>query len=203
MKECSRCKQTQPLGNFYRRKERRGGWGVQSWCKDCTREAKREWDAQNPDKVRAMNKKARTRARYGHDALVRHDLLWEAQQGRCAICGREGRAGTLEIDHCHETGVIRGLLCGTCNTTLGWLGDNEAGVRRFLAYLTDPPAAALPDTVEVPRRWATHFEACIECGTTATHHGGGGRCRNCYMRHSRAEGKPWAQETRVWAERQA
>lgn len=54
----------------------------------------------------------------------------------CDLCRREfpSRYAT-HIDHCHETGVVRGLLCFTCNKALGMLGDNAAGLERALAYL--------------------------------------------------------------------
>jgi hypothetical protein len=40
-----------------------------------------------------------------------------------------------DLDHCHETGTVRGLLCGRCNKGLGLLGDNEKAVMRALEYL--------------------------------------------------------------------
>jgi hypothetical protein len=50
----------------------------------------------------------------------------------CELCGR---SAALHRDHCHETGVFRGWLCCTCNTAIGKLGDNIAGIERALAYL--------------------------------------------------------------------
>lgn len=41
-----------------------------------------------------------------------------------------------KVDHCHDTGRVRGMLCHGCNTALGKLGDNVAGLRRALEYLT-------------------------------------------------------------------
>lgn len=60
--------------------------------------------------------------------------MWAAQGGRCAICGRRRK---LVVDHCHDSGVVRGLLCRECNTGLGHLGDTPAGLRRALRYLLD------------------------------------------------------------------
>jgi hypothetical protein len=42
---------------------------------------------------------------------------------------------SANVDHCHSTGQIRGVLCCECNTGIGKLGDNAEGVRRALAYL--------------------------------------------------------------------
>lgn len=61
-----------------------------------------------------------------------HAALYAAQDGRCAICRREAR---LVLDHCHDTGIWRGLICGLCNTGLGMLSDNLETVERAAAYL--------------------------------------------------------------------
>lgn len=57
------------------------------------------------------------------------------QEGRCAICRREPGRRRLSLDHCHKTGVFRGLLCTPCNTALGLLGEDPARLRVAEAYL--------------------------------------------------------------------
>jgi hypothetical protein len=67
-----------------------------------------------------------------------YDVWLQKQNGRCAICETDtprGRWACLAVDHCHMTGNIRGLLCSPCNTAIGALGDNEAGLARALAYV--------------------------------------------------------------------
>jgi len=51
-----------------------------------------------------------------------YNALRAAQAYRCAICGREeaNDRSQLAVDHDHETGIVRGLLCIRCNTHLGW-----------------------------------------------------------------------------------
>jgi hypothetical protein len=65
--------------------------------------------------------------------------MFDAQHGLCAICRKPPKGGSrtrvLHVDHCHETNTVRGLLCTTCNSGLGALGDNEAGLLRALHYL--------------------------------------------------------------------
>jgi hypothetical protein len=63
-----------------------------------------------------------------------HTALLEAQGSRCACCGAEL---TLKspIDHDHETGRVRGILCHNCNLGIGRLGDSIEGLERALAYL--------------------------------------------------------------------
>lgn len=67
------------------------------------------------------------------------DALIEAQGGKCKLCGKPGHNGKREaklyVDHCHETGAIRGMLCHKCNGGLGALGDNEEGLLKALAYV--------------------------------------------------------------------
>jgi hypothetical protein len=56
------------------------------------------------------------------------------QDGRCAICGGKQKRD-LAIDHCHRTGMVRGLLCGKCNTAIGSLNDNPELMRKAAAYV--------------------------------------------------------------------
>lgn len=168
------------------------------------------YDKANPERVKAWDRRKMLKDRYGEDAEVRYQMLWDRQGGRCAICDKEerlvdgqGRATRLAMDHCHETGRVRGLLCRSCNMLLGQIGDTEAGIRRYLDYVVEPVGYALPEVIEMPPRWANEYGSCTVCATTAVPHGGGGLCRNCYMRKMRAEGKPWAQDTRTWSERRA
>lgn len=66
------------------------------------------------------------------------------QANKCAICGCEGgsednRGDRLAVDHDHETGVVRGLLCHKCNTAIGLLRDDPEVLRRAADYLDRPP----------------------------------------------------------------
>jgi hypothetical protein len=70
------------------------------------------------------------------------DLLMRKQSGRCGSCGvkqgkEEGEVKKLNIDHCHETGRIRGLLCRACNTGLGLIGDTYRSVKNMEMYLRE------------------------------------------------------------------
>ncbi len=72
-----------------------------------------------------------------------YDELLAAQNGLCAICGRPERAAKkstgkpyfLSVDHDHETGRVRGLLCRTCNSAIGMLEDDQELFRAAIAYL--------------------------------------------------------------------
>jgi len=64
-----------------------------------------------------------------------YDRLLQNQNGKCAICGSEPGRRQLAVDHDHETGEVRGLLCSNCNTGLGLLGDQLARLRVAVTYL--------------------------------------------------------------------
>jgi len=70
-----------------------------------------------------------------------------AQGGVCAGCGprtgRNGRTKRLAWDHNHTTGEVRGLLCSTCNRTVGAFRDDAETFQRLADYLRNPPARAV------------------------------------------------------------
>lgn len=65
-----------------------------------------------------------------------YDQLVMAQCGTCGICGEPESTGKkLAVDHNHDTGGMRGLLCGLCNRGLGSLRDSPELLDRAVAYL--------------------------------------------------------------------
>jgi len=91
-----------------------------------------EWQRANPDK--RLTQQLR---RFGITAAEYQDLLNE-QGGGCAICGREPGTtgvGRHHVDHCHQTGVVRGVLCSECNLGLGKFGDDPARLEVAALYL--------------------------------------------------------------------
>lgn len=70
-----------------------------------------------------------------------YEELYAAQGGFCAICKRaRGLTKKLAVDHDHETGYVRGLLCGPCNKILGHLRDSLDLANGLYQYLARPPA---------------------------------------------------------------
>jgi len=63
--------------------------------------------------------------------------MFTAQEGKCLCCGAtESHMGhRLAVDHCHETGEIRGLLCKGCNVALGHLKENKKFISSLLNYV--------------------------------------------------------------------
>jgi hypothetical protein len=68
--------------------------------------------------------------------------MFLSQDGKCAICHSpetmvlNGKVKRLAIDHCHITGMVRGLLCSRCNSGLGYFNDNWVLLDNALEYLT-------------------------------------------------------------------
>ena len=71
-----------------------------------------------------------------------YDELLEYQGGVCAICYQpetlqiKGKIVNLSIDHCHDTGTVRGLLCRSCNVGLGNFRDNPENLKSAIVYLS-------------------------------------------------------------------
>lgn len=119
-------------------------------CKSCYNKRQRSYEANNPDSKRIANNNwaAKNRDRvYGYYikrqygmTLAEYDALLERQNGGCGICkgGTKGR-GRFHVDHCHETGRVRGLLCAKCNILLGHADDDTKLLRSAISYLIDPP----------------------------------------------------------------
>lgn len=75
-------------------------------------------------------------------SLDEYNALLIKQNNACAICLNEetsihqsGVKRRLAVDHCHKTGIIRGLLCNKCNRALGYLYDNIVSAKNLVTYL--------------------------------------------------------------------
>lgn len=142
MKNCSRCKRVKPFSEFAKK-----GDGLAAWCKECYREYRaenrerinnrqQEYREQNRERVREWDRRKGRRnllAKYGLTEK-QYDDMHEAQSGRCSICGKEPE-DRLCVDHDHETGAVRGLLCRGCNAALGAFGDSIEMLEQALIYL--------------------------------------------------------------------
>jgi hypothetical protein len=97
-------------------------------------------------------------------SVVDYDAMRQRQNGACAICKRSGRA--LCVDHCHACGKVRGLLCGKCNSVLGFCGDSRAHLLAAAAYLRascgHAPASSMTAVaaVETERRASADGRHC-------------------------------------------
>lgn len=106
-KTCKRCQETKPFGAFSPDKRARDG--LYSSCRDCT------------NKARSVKDMLRARLKHFYGlSLSEFEQMVLDQGGVCKICKKECPSGQrLSVDHCHETGKVRGLLCRGCNAHLG------------------------------------------------------------------------------------
>lgn len=88
------------------------------------------WRDKNPLKARGYDLKRK----YGITYEEYEEMLAQ-QDGKCAICGQVDEWFALAVDHCHEKGHVRGLLCSQCNRGLGLLKDSPELLERALEYL--------------------------------------------------------------------
>lgn len=141
MKRCSTCRKELPLEAFNLNRARRDGRHTQ--CKGCVSSQGKAWRSANPERKRAQraNEKKRTPADYHRYNIKKYGLTPEdyelmefAQQGLCAIC-RRACWRKLSVDHDHETGEVRGLLCSGCNLGLGNFEDNQQFLADAVKYL--------------------------------------------------------------------
>jgi Recombination endonuclease VII len=132
-KRCYACEQTKSLDEFYRNKSARDG--RTSRCKLCS--AAYHADHHAKSSVRERTRELKRAARYGLLAGD-YDAILLVQGKRCAICQRPPEAGeVLHVDHCHESGRVRGLLCRKCNVGLGLFSDDPARLLRAASYIRE------------------------------------------------------------------
>jgi len=90
--------------------------------------------AEAPQRERAQMLRRKLEREYGltHDEYM---ALLDGQGDVCAICGDSGQRRALAVDHDHENGQVRGLLCDRCNPMLGYARDNIAILEAAIEYL--------------------------------------------------------------------
>lgn len=126
LKECLICRNIYPKTSEYFNKHNVSDDGLQYYCRIC-------------------NMYSYIKYQYGL-TRERYIEMYELQKGCCMICGihkelytfkNRGRQSVLYVDHCHETGRVRGLLCLECNKGLGAFKDSLDLLQRAILYLHD------------------------------------------------------------------
>lgn len=134
MKACSRCGAFKSLTEFSPSDRYKSGH--RSHCLECNRQDSRRWRRENPEKLRESARASQLRARYGMTQQD-FDAMLASQGGVCAICGADdpGNGRRWNVDHCHDTGTIRALLCAGCNIGIGHLGHDPARLHAAADYI--------------------------------------------------------------------
>jgi hypothetical protein len=138
-KICSKCREAKPLDQFYPHNQSRDG--KQPSCKPCFEWQKLESELLHPGSIRRRRSNAHIRRSYKLTA-TEYQALVEQTGGLCMACGqpetikaKDGGAWPLCVDHNHETGEVRGLLCHSCNRAAGAVNDDPVRLRAVAAYL--------------------------------------------------------------------
>lgn len=148
---CPRCGEWKGRDLFLPRDS--AGSRPHTYCRPCHAARSREYRNANLDRVRATERaSARRNRRNRKDSYYRYEYgvpyaeyerMLIAHAGRCAICGEpfDPRLCEPALDHCHETGLVRGLLCTFCNHALAGI-ERDGFVENARAYLGEPNATA-------------------------------------------------------------
>jgi hypothetical protein len=133
-KRCPDCGEVKLRSSFG---ETKNG-AIKPYCTPCRLQRNRKWWKANRPAARRL----RLKQSYGI-TIEDYDRMLAEQGGGCAICGgqetRRNQYGphSLNVDHDHATGRVRGILCTNCNQGMGLLGDSIERIEKTLEYLRD------------------------------------------------------------------
>lgn len=120
-RECKTCLQVRSRHNYAAKPE-------------LYREHNRRWRRENPERSDLTRHASHIRINYGL-SLDEYDAMLVRQGGGCAVCGALPDGRRLHIDHDHETGKVRGLLCSGCNTAIGGFREDVATILDGAEYV--------------------------------------------------------------------
>jgi hypothetical protein len=125
---CTACKSEKPSEEFV--KDSRILDGMSVYCKVCKKQRRKLWKLKNPHKGREYI----LRNKYGIEPED-YKKMYLSQKGLCAICKQPSPDKPLCVDHNHITGIVRGLLCDSCNLLLGCAHDDTQTLAEAILYL--------------------------------------------------------------------
>ena len=138
IKTCTDCGESKPLSAF----RSRGGEMkhlYKSYCNTCLYKRHKDWAEDNPHRIAEYREKDpwTLAKRCNRRGITPEQLVdcYERQEGCCAICKNEIALIGSAIDHNHDTGEFRGVLCKQCNRALGMFKDSPIVLRNALEYL--------------------------------------------------------------------
>lgn len=140
-RRCCSCNQVKPLTEFYICKKGEARGKPQAKCKPCNKAACQHYTKSDKWKLRSKELKRKERIESYGITEEQYEAMERRQKGLCAICKRKP-SHILRIDHNHKSGSVRGLLCLSCNATLGWVERYYAGIEAYLLKHGDHPRAS-------------------------------------------------------------
>lgn len=142
MKTCCTCKEELPLSAFNKSKANKDGHMYM--CRECGKKKSKDRYYANREDIlfdlKGTHRERHLQQKYGISEQE-YDKLLTKQNGVCAICERKcTKQKNLCVDHDHETGKVRGLLCDNCNVGLGRFKDSLKLLLKAAEYLEIPNA---------------------------------------------------------------
>jgi hypothetical protein len=146
-KICSKCKKEISTEEFNNNRSTTDG--KHPYCKTCrksddkkhyeknrqaSRDRNKKWVKKNPEKHKESQLRGNLKGKYGI-SLEEYEKKLIVQNGVCAICNQPPNGRRLAVDHDHETDEVRGLLCDSCNFSLGLLKEDPIRIKNLLFYL--------------------------------------------------------------------
>jgi len=133
LKWCGRCKKHQSINLFAKCKTKKDG--LQERCTPCRKEHHQNTKFKRKKPTKEQKRKWLI-ATYGINQAEFQKML-NKQNNSCAICKTtEWGRPSPSIDHCHSTGLVRGLLCNNCNRALGLFKDDKEILKNATKYIT-------------------------------------------------------------------
>lgn len=138
-RECNKCKAQKDVSEFYlKAPSRRDKYSPKdkcfyfSHCKEYIKAKQLLYRKNNPEKSKGIDLYQSFGIRFED-----YKKMYDDQKGCCGICERHSTEfrRSLAVDHCHDTGKIRGLLCDACNVTVGKTKDNVKWLQNCISYL--------------------------------------------------------------------
>lgn len=130
-KRCGTCEEFKPLEQFYTDTTNVKD-GKQGRCSQCSRSAAAKYI-----EGKGGNRNHNLYRKYGITEVA-YEVYFKLQNGLCAICMKSAENelhGVFSVDHNHDTGKIRGLLCRSCNLGLGKFSDDPTVLQKAIDYL--------------------------------------------------------------------
>lgn len=128
-KICKKCKKEFSFSEFYKDSANEDGHKI--YCKTCANDYYKEWRNSKLEEVRRKDRINHYIRKYNLEKNVAEALV-DNRTGICVICKTED---LLVVDHNHVTGKVRGFICSSCNSALGYSRENIEILQNLIEYL--------------------------------------------------------------------
>lgn len=132
LKTCKSCSKELPL---YEYSKGQGKHKTANVCKDCDSIGRKERYWGIPEEKRERLKLNNRISAYKRNYGLEHDVAVSLAQNRIGECKICSKVTKLVVDHCHDTKIVRGLICNSCNKVLGHSFDNPQTLIKAAEYL--------------------------------------------------------------------